>query len=74
MALLPIHDITSSDTRDLDNVGSPSYAGLLNVDTFCSVVSKKILFVSDISDLIKQAMKYQKVVMLTVGSMYFPRV
>lgn len=39
----PIHDITSSDTSDLDNVGSPSYAGLLNVDTFCSVVSKKNL-------------------------------
>ena len=41
MPLFLLLDITSSDTDDLDSVGLLHNVGPLNVDTFCSTVSKK---------------------------------
>ena len=63
MPLFLLLDITSSDTDDLDSVGL-----LHNVGP-----QKKCLFVNNITDLIRQANKYQKAVVLTVGSRYFLR-
>lgn len=57
---------------DLGSVGPLSYTDL-SVDTFYSVIPLKIIFIRDITELLRQAIKYWEAVVVTVRSTHFPR-